>query len=73
MVKGYAQVADLDFEETFAPVIRIESVRIIFAIAATNGLYILQVDCKNAFLYEESDVTLYVTQPEGFVDSRFKE
>ena len=73
VVKGYSQVAGLDFEETFAPVIRIESVRVIFAIAAANGLYILQVDCKNAFLHGESDVILYVTQPEGFVDLRFKE
>ena len=73
MIKGYAQVADLDFEETFALVIQIESVWIIFAIATTNRLYILQVDCKNAFLYEENDITLYVTQSESFVNSRFKE
>jgi hypothetical protein len=71
VVKGYSQIAGLDFDETFAPVVRIESIRIIFALAATNNLYILHIDCKNAFLHGESDVEIYVTQPEGFVDERF--
>ena len=71
VVKGYSQVAGLDFNETFAPVVRIESVRVIFALAATHDLYILHIDCKNAFLHGESDVEIYVTQPEGFVDERF--
>lgn len=40
VVKGYSQVAGLDFNETFAPVVRVDSVRVIFAIAAANDLYI---------------------------------
>jgi hypothetical protein len=71
VVKGYSQVAGLDFNETFAPVVRVESVRILFAIAAANDLYILHIDCKNAFLHGQSDVEIYVFQPEGFVDPRF--
>jgi Reverse transcriptase (RNA-dependent DNA polymerase) len=71
VVKGYSQVAGLDFNETFAPVVRVESVCVIFAIAAANDLYILHIDCKNAFLNGESDVDIYVYQPEGFVDSNF--
>jgi hypothetical protein len=71
VVKGYSQVAGLDFNETFAPVVRVDSVRVIFAIAAANDLYILHIDCKNAFLHGESDVDIYVYQPEGFVDPRF--
>ena len=71
VVKGYSQVEGLDFNETFAPVIRIESVRIILAISAANDLYILQVDCQNAFLHGKSDVDIYVTQSEGFTDPRF--
>src|SRR5579859_7044543 len=73
VVKGYSQVAGLDFDETFAPVVRIKSVRVIFAMAAANDLYILHVDCKNAFLHGKSDVEIYVTQPEGFVDEHFPE
>src|SRR6266496_4674586 len=53
------------------PVVRIESIRIILALAAANDLYILHVDCKNAFLHGKSDVELYVSQPEGFCDEEF--
>jgi Reverse transcriptase (RNA-dependent DNA polymerase) len=71
VVKGFSQVFGLDFEETFAPVVRIESIRIIFALAAANDLHILHVDCKNAFLHGESDFEIYVQQPEGFLDREF--
>jgi hypothetical protein len=77
IVKGYSQVTGLDFNETFAVnetfalVVRIESVRIIFALAAANDLFILHIDCKNAFLQGQSDVDIYVYQPEGFVDIQF--
>ena len=63
--------AGLDFNETFAPVVRIESIRIILALAAANDLHILHVDCKNAFLHGKSDVELYISQPEGFCDEEF--
>src|SRR5436305_6824472 len=68
VVKGYVQEAGLDFDETFAPVVRIDSVRTLFAIAAGKDLYIIQVDCQNAFLHSHSDFEIYVQQPEGFMD-----
>jgi hypothetical protein len=71
VVKGFSQIAGLDFEETFAPVVRIESIGIIFEIAAANNLYIIHIDCKNAFLHGKSDVEIYVSQPEGFLPSNF--
>src|SRR5881394_3415083 len=64
VVRGYAQEAGLDFDKTFAPVVRIESVRTIFAIAAARDLYIQHVDCQNAFLNGNSDLEIYVMQPE---------
>jgi transposase InsO family protein len=70
VAKGYSQVAGLDFEDTFAPVVRIESVRHLFAIAAFYGLYILQIDAKTAFLNGDSDLELYISQIEGFKDQR---
>src|SRR5579862_1368518 len=73
VVKGYSQIAGLDFNETFAPVVRVDSIHVLFAMAAAHDLYILHVDCKNAFLHGQSDVELYVLQPEGFVDKRFPE
>src|SRR6266496_1821117 len=57
-------IADLDFNEIFTLVVRIESVRIIFPITTINDLYILHIDCKNDFLYGKSNAELYITQPE---------
>ena len=68
VTKGYSQIAGLDFTETFAPVVRIESIRTLLAIAAFYRLYILHADAKTAFLNRNSDLELYVEQPEGFLD-----
>ena len=68
VVKGYAQEAGLDFDKTFAPVVWIESVRAILAIAAADDLFILHIDCTNAFLNRWSDWEFYLRQPEGFLD-----
>ena len=61
VIKEFSQIVDLDFNEIFALIIRIESIRIIFAITTTNNLHILHVDCKNAFLHDKSDVEIYIT------------
>ena len=71
VAKGYSQIAGLDFDQTFAPVVRIESVRSLLALAAYHGLHMLHIDCKMAFLNGQSDIELYVEQPEGFVDERY--
>src|SRR5436190_12701230 len=68
LLKEYAQEVELDFNETFAPVIRIDTIRTLFAISASKDLVIIQVDCKNAFLHSKSDFNIYVQQPEGFRD-----
>ena len=51
-------------------VLNVEHIRAILAIAAANDLFILHVDCTNAFLNGLSDLELYVLQPEGFIDSK---
>src|SRR5437667_11371016 len=71
LVKGYAQEAAMDFDKIFAPVVRIESVRAILAIAAANDLFILHVDCPNAFLNVLIDLELYVLQPETFINPKY--
>ena len=71
IVRGFSQIAGLDFNETFAPIVRLESIRIIFAITTTNNLHILHVDCKNVFLHDKSDVEIYITQSKGFLDKQF--
>src|SRR5436190_2131077 len=55
----------------FAPVVRIESIHTLFAIAAFYNLYILHADAKTAFLNGSSDLELYVEQPEGFLDRSY--
>ena len=68
VVKGFAQEAGLDFDEIFAPVVRIDSIRTLFAISASKNRVIIQVDCKNPFLHGRSDFNIYVQQPESFLD-----
>jgi len=71
VAQGFSQIAGLVFNETWAPVVRIESVRVLLALAALFDLWIIHVDAKTAFLNGNSDVELYVRQPEGFVDMRY--
>lgn len=67
VAKGYVQKQGMDFEEVFAPVTRIETVRLLLALAAKNGWQVHHLDVKSAFLNGELEETVYVKQPEGFV------
>ncbi|GKD18017.1 retrovirus-related pol polyprotein from transposon TNT 1-94 [Tanacetum coccineum] len=68
VAKGYAQEESIDFEESFAPVTRLEAVRIFVAHAAHKSFPIYQMDVKMAFLNSLLKEEVYVAQPEGFVD-----
>ncbi|GJZ01127.1 retrovirus-related pol polyprotein from transposon TNT 1-94 [Tanacetum coccineum] len=68
VAKGYAQEEGIDFEESFAPVARLEAVRIFVAYAAHKFFPIYQMDVKTAFLNGPLKEEVYVAQPEGFVD-----
>lgn len=67
VAKGYVQKYGIDFDEVFAPVARIETVRLIVALAASNGWEVHHLDVKTAFLHGELKEEVYVSQPEGFV------
>jgi hypothetical protein len=71
VAKGYAQVAGLDFEETFAPVARIESIHILLAYATHHSFRLFQMDVKSAFLNGPIKEEVYVEQPPGFEDERY--
>jgi hypothetical protein len=71
VAKGYAQVIGLDFEETFAPVARLESIRILLAYAAHHSFRLFQMDVKSAFLNGPIKEEVYVEQPPGFEDDRY--
>nr|GEZ01091.1 ribonuclease H-like domain-containing protein [Tanacetum cinerariifolium] len=66
--KGYAQEEGIDFEESFAPVARLEAVRIFIAYAVHKSFPIFQMDMKTAFLNGPLKEKVYVAQPDGFVD-----
>nr|GEW32934.1 copia protein [Tanacetum cinerariifolium] len=68
VVKGYAQKEGVDFEESFAPVARLEAVRLFIAYAAHKSFTIYQMDVKTALLYGPLKEEVYVNQPNGFVD-----
>ena len=66
--KGFTQQEGIDFEESFAPVARLEAVRIFLAYAAHKNMVVYQMDVKTAFLNGQLREKVYVSQPEGFVD-----
>eukprot|EP00253_Pinus_taeda_P030706 PITA_30706 len=64
--KGYSQIEGIDFEETFAPVARMEAIKIFMAFSCLKGFKIYQMDVKSSFLNGELKEEVYMEQPEGF-------
>jgi hypothetical protein len=64
--KRYAQIEDIDFEETFAPVARMEAICLFLAYACSKNVKVYQIDVKSVFLNGELEEEVYIEQPEGF-------
>ncbi|GKA83004.1 putative ribonuclease H-like domain-containing protein [Tanacetum coccineum] len=71
VAQGYTQEKGIDYDEFFAPVARIEAIRLFLAYASFMGFIVYQVDVKSAFLYSTIEEEVYVCQPLGFEDPRF--
>nr|GEW09059.1 hypothetical protein [Tanacetum cinerariifolium] len=71
VAKGYGQEKGIDFEESFAPVARLEAVKIFVAYAAHKNFPIYQIDIKTEFLNGPLKEEVFVRQPDGFVDPYF--
>ena len=69
--RGFCQKEGIDFEETFAPVARLEAIRIFLAFAASKGFKVFQVDVKSAFLNGFIKEEVYVKQPPCFENPKF--
>ena len=69
--KGYNQEEGIDYGETFAPVARLEAVRLLLAFACMSGFKLFQMDVKSAFLNGYINEEVYVDQPPGFEDHKY--
>nr|GEX60331.1 putative ribonuclease H-like domain-containing protein [Tanacetum cinerariifolium] len=68
VAQGHTQEEGIDYEEVFAPVARIEAIRLFLAYASFMGFMVYQMDVKSAFLYGTIEEEVYVCQPPGFED-----
>ncbi|GKB68557.1 putative ribonuclease H-like domain-containing protein [Tanacetum coccineum] len=71
VVQGYTQEEGIDYDEVFAPVARIEAIRLFMAYASFKDFVVYQMDVKSAFLYGNIEKEVYVCQPPGFEDPEF--
>ena len=67
VAKGFTQIPGIDFDETFSPVARFESLRMLLALAALEDWHIHSMDVKSAFLNGELDEEIYMEQPQGYI------
>ncbi|GJS01048.1 putative ribonuclease H-like domain-containing protein [Tanacetum coccineum] len=71
VAQGYKQEEGIDYDEVFAPVARIEAIRLFLAYASFMNFLVYQMDVKSAFLHDTIEEEVYVSQPPGFVDPEF--
>ena len=67
VAKGYTQKKGENFFDTYSPVARIATIRVLLALAVSYGLHVHQMDVKTAFLYGQLEEEIYMEQPDGFV------
>jgi len=68
VAKGYSQIFGIDFNETFCPVVKFDSIRSILAISEAEQLHLRQLDIQTAFLFGDLNEEMYMRQPEGLND-----
>ncbi|KAJ9550670.1 hypothetical protein OSB04_014715 [Centaurea solstitialis] len=71
VAQGYTQEEGIDYDDVFAPVARIEAIRLFLAFASYKRFKVYQMDVKSAFLYGKIEEEVYVCQPPGFEDPKF--
>jgi len=69
VAQGFTQKAGIDHQETFSPVVRLETVRLLMALAASSKLTLQSFDIKTAYLHGTIEEELFMRQPEGLSSS----
>ena len=72
VAKGYTQQEGIDYTKTFAPIARMDTIKLVLALVAQQSWIVYQMDVKSAFLNGYIDEEVYVSQPRGF-EVPFKE
>ena len=68
VAKGYNQKEGIDYNETFSPVARFDTIRSVLSVTANEGLSLAQFDVKTAFLNGDLEEDIYMIQPDGYSD-----
>ncbi|KAK1412849.1 hypothetical protein QVD17_34395 [Tagetes erecta] len=68
VAKGFRQQPGVDYHDTFSPVIKATTIRVVLSLAITKGWSLRQLDVQNAFLHGDLQETVYLSQPPGFID-----
>jgi histone deacetylase 1/2 len=71
VVRGFTQQPGVDFDETFSPVVKPATIRVVLSLALSQGWPINQLDVKNVFLHGDLTEEVYSQQPSGFLDPRY--
>nr|GFB81618.1 putative ribonuclease H-like domain-containing protein [Tanacetum cinerariifolium] len=71
VAQGHRQEEGIDYNEVFAPVSRLEAIRIFLAFASYMGFKVYQMDVKSSFSYGKIDEDVYLSQPLGFTDPKY--
>lgn len=72
VAKGYSQRAGTDYDETFSPVARFDTIRAVLSVAASHQMKLGQFDVKTAFLYGDLEESIFMKQPPGYDDGTDK-
>ena len=67
VAKGYAQIPQAQFTDTFSPTARLTSIRLLMNIAANENMVVHSMDFKSAYLNAEVDCEIFLEQPKGFI------